>query len=53
MGVDNVTLMTQVTGFGELLSDMSDRDLRSSFVMESAWPTWGIPLLLTCLSAFT
>ena len=26
---------------------MSDRDPCSSFVTESAWPTWGIPLLLT------
>ena len=52
VGVGNVTLMTQVTGFEELLSDMSDQGLRSSFVIESAWPTWGIPLLLTCLSLF-
>ena len=31
---------------------MSDRDLCSSFVTESVWPIWGIPLLLTCLSVF-
>ena len=30
--------MTQVMGFEELLSDMSDRDPRSSFMTESAWP---------------
>jgi hypothetical protein len=52
VGVGNVTLMTQVTGFEELLSDMFDLDPCSSFVMELAWPTWGIPLLLTYLSAF-
>ena len=52
VGVGNVTLMTQVTGFEELLSDMSVQDPRSSFVMESAWTTRGVPLLLTCLSAF-
>ena len=52
MGVGNVTLMNQVMGFEELLSDMSDRDPRSLFVTELTWPTWGIPLLLTCLSAF-
>ena len=52
VGVGNVTLMTQVTGFEELLSDMFNRDPRSSFVTESAWPTWGVPLLLTYLSAF-
>ena len=52
MGVGNVTLMTQVTGFEELLSDMSDRDPCSLFVMELAWPTWGVPLLLTYLSVF-
>ena len=40
VGFGNVTLMTRVTGFEELLSDMSDRDSRSSFVIESAWPTW-------------
>ena len=50
VGVGNVTLMTRVTGFEELLSDMSDRDPCSSFVMESTWPIWGIPLLLTYLS---
>ena len=52
MGVGNVTLMTRVTGFEELQSEMFDRDPRSSFVTELAWPTWGVPLLLTCLSAF-
>ena len=52
VGVGNVTLMTRVTGFEELLLDMSDRDLPSLFVMESAWPTGGVPLLITCLSAF-
>ena len=51
--VGNVTLMTQVMGFEELQSEMSDRDPRSSFMMESAWPTWGVPLLLTCLLAFS
>ena len=40
-GVGSVTLMTRVTGFGELQSKMSDRDLCSSFVME-----------LACLSVF-
>ena len=52
MGVGNVTLMTRVTGFEELQSKMSDRDPYFLFVMESAWPTWGVPLLLTCLSVF-
>ena len=52
VGVGKVTLMTRVMGFEELQSEMSDRDPCSSFVMESAWPTWGVPLLLTCLSAF-
>ena len=51
-GVGSVTSMTQVTGFEELQSEMSDRDPCSSFVMESAWPTWGVPLLLTCLLVF-
>ena len=37
-------------GFRELQSEMSDRDPCSSFVMELAWPTWGVPLLLTCRS---
>ena len=46
-GVGSVTLMTRVTGFEELQSEMSDRDLCSSFVTKSAWPTWGVPLLLT------
>ena len=31
-----VTLMTRVMGFEELLSDMSGRDLGSSFVTETA-----------------
>ena len=44
--------MTRVTGFGELQLKMSDRDLCSSFMMESAWPIWGVPLLLTYLSVF-
>ena len=52
VGVGNVTLMTRVTGFEELLSDMSDRDPRSSFMTESARPTWGVPLLLTYLLVF-
>ena len=52
-GFGNVTLMTRVMGFEELESEMSDRDPRSSFMTESAWPTWGIPLLLTYLAAFT
>ena len=47
VGVGSVTLMTRVTGFEELQSEMSDRDPCSSFVTESAWPTWGVPLLLT------
>ena len=49
-GVGSVTLMTRVTGFGELLSEMSDRDPCSSFVTELAWPIWGIPSLPTYLS---
>ena len=49
-GVGSVTLMTRVTGFEELQSEMSDRDLCSSFVMESTWPTWGVPSLPTYLS---
>ena len=44
-GVSSVTLMTRVTGFGELQSEMFDQDPCSSFVMESAWPTWGAPSL--------
>ena len=52
VGFGNVTLTTRVTGFEQLLSGMSGRDPRSSFMMESAWPTWGVPLLLTYLSAF-
>ena len=51
-GVGSVTLMTRVTGFEELQSEMSDRDPCSSFMTESAWPVWGIPLLLTYLSVF-
>ena len=39
-------------GFEELQSKMFDRDPCSSFVMESAWPTWGIPSLPTCVSVF-
>ena len=39
------TLTTGVTGLGELQSKTSDRDPCSSFVTESAWPTWGTPLL--------
>ena len=49
-GVGSVTLMTRVAGFEGLQSEMSDRDPCSSFMMESAWPTWGVPLLLTCPS---
>ena len=49
-GVGSVTLMTRVTGFGELQSEMSDRDPCSSFVTESAWPIWGVPSLPTSLS---
>ena len=52
-GVGNVTLMTRVMGFEELQSKVSDRDPCSSLVTESAWATWGIPLLLTCLSVFS
>ena len=44
--------MTRVLGFEELQSEMSGRDPCSSFMTESAWPTWGVPLLLTCLSVF-
>ena len=49
-GVASVTLMTRVTGFGQLQSEMSDQDPCSSFMMESAWPTWGVPSLPTYLS---
>ena len=49
-GVDSVTLMTRVTGFGEFQLEMSDRDPCSSFMMESAWPTWSVPSFPTCLS---
>ena len=48
-GVGSVTLMTRVTGFRELQSEMSDRNPCSSFMMESAWPIWGVPLLPTCV----
>jgi len=41
------TLATGVTGLGELQLKMSDQDLCSSFVTESAWPAWGVPLLPT------
>ena len=37
-------------GFEELQSEMFDWDPCSSFVTELAWPTWGIPLLPTCVS---
>ena len=37
-------------GFEELQSEMFDWDPCSSFVTESAWPSWGVPLLLTCPS---
>ena len=46
------TLMTGVTGLGELQSETSARDPCSSFVMESAWPTWGVPSLHTCVLVF-
>ena len=46
------TLTTRVTGLGELQSETSDQDPCSSFVMELAWPTWGVPLLPTCVSVF-
>ena len=46
------TLTTGVTGLGELQSETSDRDPSSSFMMESAWPTWGVPSLPTHLSRF-
>ena len=52
MGVGNVNLMTRVMGFEELQSEMFDRDPRSLFMMESTWPTWGVPLLLSYLSVF-
>ena len=44
--------MTRVTGSEELQLEMFDRDPCSSFMMESAWPAWGVPLLLTYLSVF-
>ena len=46
------TLMTGVTGLGELQSETSDRDPCSLFATESAWPTWGVPSLPTCVSMF-
>ena len=49
-GVGSVTLITRVAGFGEIQSEMSDRDPCSSFVIELARPTWGIPSLPTCVS---
>ena len=52
MGVGNITLVTRVVGFEELQLEMSDRDPHSSFMTELAWPTWGVPLLPTYLSAF-
>ena len=39
VGVGNVTLMTRVIGFEELLSDMSNQDPRSLFMTELARPT--------------
>ena len=44
------TLTTGVMRLGELQSETSDRDPCSSFLMESAWPTWGVPLLPTYVS---
>ena len=52
MGVGNVILMTRVTGLEELQSKMSGQDPRSLFVTESAWPTWGVPLLPAYVSVF-
>ena len=46
------TLVAGVTGLGELQSEMSNRDPSSSFVTESAWPTWGVPSLPTCVSVW-
>ena len=46
------TLTIGVTGLGELQSETSNRDPRSSFVTESAWPTWGVPSLPTCVPVF-
>ena len=46
------TLTTGVTGLRELQSETSERDPCLSFMMESAWPTWGIPSLPTCVSVF-
>ena len=39
VGFGNVTLMTRVTGFEELQSEMSDQDPRTLFMIELAWPT--------------
>ena len=36
-----------MTGLGELQLEMPDQDPRSSFMTESAWPTWGVPSLPT------
>ena len=44
------TLTTGVMGLGELQSETSDRDPRSSFMTELAWLTWGVPSLPTCVS---
>ena len=52
-GVGSVTLMTGVMGFEELQSEMSDWDPCLSFVKESVWPTWGVPLLLTYCLVFS
>ena len=46
------TLTTGMTGLGELQSETSDQDPCSLFVTESAWPTWGIPSLPTCVLVF-
>ena len=46
------TLTNGVTGLRELQSKTSDRDPCSSFVTESAWPTWGVPSLPTCVSVW-
>ena len=46
------TLMTRVTGLGELQSKTSDQDPCSSFMTESAWPTWGVPSLPTYVSGW-
>ena len=46
------TLTTGVTGLRELQSKTFDRDPCSSFMTESAWPTWGVPSLPTCVFMF-